>query len=258
MRFSDSRTMTRHFSTGWVVCVGLMTSTATAQASQVKGVIEYPAAERTATDMSYTRSRIAMPAQSSVDQRGEAAIFLAVKESLPTPPPTAVWKVVVAGMRLAPSVVACAVDESVEFVNGEKIPVTVQFGTETLATLAPGASKSIKCASAGDHRVRVEEMPHLRGMVHIGALGISAIPDKRGAFSIKAPQGTYELRVIGVHGVSLSRVVKVEKSDVDLAVIKSSHAEASKAGSGKRKRPTQLRSVKKHGEGQPNADGTEP
>ncbi|MBI4817607.1 MAG: hypothetical protein HY791_15200 [Deltaproteobacteria bacterium] len=195
-----------------------------AGATQVRGVIDAPVSARSAAPLGYTRVRVAQPAKGWESEREEVAIVLEVKESARTPPAERVWKVAVEGLKLTPSVIACATDassaESVEFTNSDEIPATISIGKEQFATLAPGETKSFKCQTAGAHRIRAKEWPHIRGLIFVPErLALTTRPGADGTFAIVAPQGTYELQVIGVSGVVHRQEVKIETRDVDLGRI---------------------------------------
>jgi len=186
--------------------------------AEVRGIISLPP-EIALPTLGYTHTRVAAPSAAYRAARGEAAVFLRVKESLPLPPPSTKWPVKVSGLRIEPGVMACAVDESLEITNAEKTPVTLSIGGESLAPIAPGATLTYLCQQAGPQKVRVTEWPHVRGLVYVGEVGVSGVLKDDGKFSISAPDGQFTLGVVGVDGVLVEMPVVIAGKDVDVGKI---------------------------------------
>lgn len=193
---------------------------AVAAAAQVRGVVDAPPSASVRGTLGYTRTRIAAPSQSSQSRRADVALYLMVKESLPIAPPDGPFPVAISGLRLQPSVAACVIDGKVSFTNHENVTMTVLIERKPFAELAPGQSKTYECnAVERDARtVQIKEWPHIRGVVFVGELGVVGQPNSNGAFSLIAPQGKYQLKVIGENGVLSERAIEV-KADVDLGRI---------------------------------------
>lgn len=187
-----------------------------ALAAEVRGVVSIAAEPARVADLGYVRTRVAVAAPAYRSPASETAVFLRVKESLPLPPPSAKWAVRFTGLRLAPAVMACAIDESLVLTNDEKTPITVTVGAETLQPIAPGASLTYLCQQAGWQKVRVAEWPHVRAELFVGEVGVVAVPGADGKFVMNVPQGTYTLEVVSVGGGRIEVPVTVGTTNVDL------------------------------------------
>lgn len=186
-----------------------------ASAAEVRGVLALPA-DPPPQRLGYTQTKVAGPSAMVRAGRGDAAVFLRSVKSGVLPPPTAKWPVKVAGMRLEPSVLACAVDESLEITNTEKFAVNISVGDEKLAALAPGDTAKFSCQHAGPHALRVAELPHVRGMVFVGTVGISAQAAADGKFTLNAPDGEFKLALVGNDGVLQEVAVTIAGAPVEL------------------------------------------
>lgn len=170
----------------------------------------------------HVRTRVAAPAEPRSLGSSKLAVFLAVKESLPIEahdPP----EVVFTGLNLAPSVAACAVDDTVTFRNADRENITLVVAGKVLSSLAPGESIVYECTAgtSGDElrNIRVKEWPLVRGTIYVGEVGTAASVDQDGMFSVPAPRGQYTLRVVGLDRVLHVTDVTVEGQKVDMGVI---------------------------------------
>lgn len=211
------------------VIVALPAVVTPARAAEVRGVLNLPEPKAAEAPLGYTRTRVTGPGPAVKASATDAAVFLKVKESLPLPSPSAKWPLKLSGLRFVPSAVACAIDEQIEITNEDKAPVTVVVGTEALQTIEPGGKLSYLCQQGGPRVLRVQEWPHMRGMLFIGEVGVSAQPREDGRFSLSAPQGTYELVVIGSDGPLKTVPVTVARADVDLGSVFEAPADPAKA-----------------------------
>jgi hypothetical protein len=201
---------------------------AEASAAQVRGSVQLPARALEAQVVGYTRTRLVAPSRAVV--RPAVALFLKVKDSLPLPAVTQHPTVRLYGLTLSPEVVSCAVDGKVTFQNDEPMPVTVRVGQDSLETIAPGEARTYECTAgskAEDHRpVRVVGWRHMRGVVHVGEVGVAGLTGPEGDFALSAPVGRYELQVITSDGVAQRVDVEVRGADVDLGRLVVGAAEA--------------------------------
>lgn len=191
----------------------------TALGAEVKGTLVLPTVVVGNVPTGYTATRVAAPAASFRAPHVDGAVFLRSKESLPLPPPTAKWKLKISGLRFEPSVIACAVDETIEILNADRTDMTVGVGAETLQAIKPGATLSYLCQQDGVLRLRVLEWPHMRATLYVGAVGITGIPGPDGKFSLNAPAGTYALEIIGPDAKLGELSVTVAQNAVDLGRI---------------------------------------
>ena len=199
--------------------VAIAATATAAEAARVRGSIRGPQIEVTGKLLGFTRTRVAAPAEGSTRQERPVALFLAVKngESLPIPAPTKHQIITLDGLRFSPNIASCASDAQVSFVNADREPVTLTVDGTELGTIAPGAQKTYVCSPGrADRVVRVKEWPHMRALVYVGEVGVADVPNDRGRFSLQAPRGVYELKVVSLAGVVMERDVTIEKSDVDL------------------------------------------
>lgn len=186
-----------------------------AHASQVRGTLDPPSATPLERTLGYTRARVATPAASALHRRADLALFLKVKDSLTLPAPVP-SRVVLVGMGVTPSVIACVIDGKIELQNDDVMPLAVSIGTTKLQ-LKPGETQVQVCTGEpGLRRITVEGWPHLRAALFVGDVGVAALPNAQGGFSLQAPTGKYELLVIGENGVLGTREVEVQKGDVDV------------------------------------------
>jgi hypothetical protein len=178
-----------------------------------------PSAFQDARTLGYTRTPVSRPAART--RRSDVAVFLEVENgnSLPLPTPNAKWPMRARGLRFEPSVVSCAVDEEVVLTNDDKAPINVTVGETQLGEIGAGKSKNFKCARGGTNAVRVAEWNHMRGAIFVGELGVAGRPDGEGRFSVAAPEGSYELKVVGQEGIVMTRPINVGKGDVDVGTI---------------------------------------
>lgn len=202
-----------------------------AEAVEVRGTVNAPPMKLLPSGLGYTRTPVAQASSDLRQTKVATAVFLKVRESLPLPAPTAKWPLKIAGLRLDPSVVACAVDETIEITNHDRTPVTVQMGQETLQPVGPGGTLTYLCQQAGTHNIRVQEWPHIRGTLFIGEVGVTGSPGPDGRFALNAPQGTYDLVVVSSDGLLAQLPVTVAKADVDLGSIAPTPAAAAGAAS---------------------------
>lgn len=202
-----------------VVAALLLVGAGSAGAAPIRGRLEAPPHEERAEQLGFTRTRVAGPSKRLEGLVKDTALFLKVEESLPIPKPEEATKIVVRGLRLVPDVAACAVDATVEIENAEQEPVTVLVGGLELR-IDPGATRAYECTVGDSQRsVRVAEWPHVRGTVFVGEVGVAAAPDERGNFVMSAPNGKYELLVVGRDGVLTSRPVEVDGASVSIGTI---------------------------------------
>ncbi len=188
-----------------------------AAAAEVRGVVALPVGEAARIPtLGYTRTRVAAAAPAYRAPTGDAAVFLRVKESLPLPAPSAKWGLEFSGLRFAPAVVACAIDESLVITNKDKSPITVSVGSESLQPIAPGGTLTFLCQQAGWQKLRVAEWPHVRAELFVGEVGVVAIPGPDGKFAMTVPQGTYTLEVVTMDGGRVEVPVVVAGKDVDV------------------------------------------
>jgi hypothetical protein len=198
----------------------VVTAASGAHGAQLIGRVGAVPMEPAPTFLGHSRTRVAMPSAELRTRRTDLAVFLKVRDSLPLPESTARWSVEIIGAQLVPEVVSCAVDELVEFTNRERRPVTISVGGTILARLEPGASAPFTCRDGGRVAMKVNEMPFIEGSVYVGeSVGIAGRPDANGRFSLPAPKGTYELRVLGPRSVLVTREVTIGATDLDLGSI---------------------------------------
>jgi hypothetical protein len=208
--------------------LGAALSPAEASAAQVRGSVQLPARALEAQVVGYTRTRLVAPSRAVA--RPAAALFLKVKDSLPLPAVTQHPTVRLYGLTLSPEVVSCAVDGKVVFQNDEPMPMTVRVGQDEVGTIAPGEARTYECTAgskAEDQRpVRVVGWRHMRGVVHVGEVGVAALAGPEGDFALSAPVGRYELQIITIDGVTQRAEVEVKGGDVDLGRVVVGAAEA--------------------------------
>jgi hypothetical protein len=200
-----------------------------ARAAQVKGTIDAPFVSMPERTLGYTRTRVALPARGAATRRSDVAVFLRVKESLPIPQAPEPFRVRIIGLRFSPTVGACVVDGKVSFTNEDRTKVTVLIDQKPFGTLDPGESKTYECVSAdaGFRRVTIKEWPHIRGSIFVGDVGIVAEPGTFGAFSMTAPQGKYELEILGDDSILSKSDVDVGNRDVDVGRIAAGRSQPS-------------------------------
>jgi hypothetical protein len=192
-----------------------------AHAAQVRGSIDSALQTSPERTLGYTRTRVALPSRLAATRRPDIALFLRVKESLPIPQTAEPFRVRLAGLRIVPAIAACVVDGKVSFTNEDRARVTVLIDQKPFGTLDPGESKTYDCVSAdaGFRRITIKEWPHMRGSVFVGDVGIVAEPGNTGAFAMTAPQGKYELDVLGDDTLLAKMDVDVGNRDVDVGRI---------------------------------------
>jgi hypothetical protein len=218
-----------------VTSLALLAS-ASASASEVRGNVYVPPPSSADVTIGYARTRVASPSSAARTARGDAALFLKVKESLPLPPPTTKWPLKIEGLRFSPQVATCAIDETIELTNNDPAPLTVMVG-KTALNVAPGQTVPYQCQTGGLYTLRVPEWPHMRGLVYIGEVGVSGVPREDGKFALSAPQGTYDLIVVGADGPVATVPVTVEKKDVDLGQLGTPPPELAPAPKPRAQRP---------------------
>lgn len=191
-------------------------------AAQVKGVVDAPPAQPTSgRALGYVRTRVASAAASLAQKKADVAVVLMVKTSLPIPAAVEPYKVSISGLRFSPTVAACVVDGKVAFTNDERTPMTLVVERDVFATIAPGETKTYDCTAPEPklRTLRVKEWPHVRGTLHVGEIGVVAQPGPTGAFALTAPQGKYELVLLGENGALSRREVEIVNRDVDVGRI---------------------------------------
>ncbi len=205
---------------GLVLATVLMTAAmGVAWAARVKGTISVAETSRVGNRIGFARKRIVTLPPSATLSKPAVALFLAVEDgnSLPIPAPTAHQSITIEGLKFSPNIASCASDAQVSFVNADRDAVTVTVDGEAFATVEPGAQKTYVCSPGQPLRViRVEQWPHMQALVYVGEVGVAAVPDDRGRFTFDAPQGDYELRVIGRDGIVLRQKVTVANNDLNL------------------------------------------
>lgn len=191
------------------------------RAANVRGSVAPGIAKHAPDTVGYTRTRILAPGKLST-RPDDLALFLKVKNSLPLPAPTSVPTVELVGFRLSPQVAACAVDGKVQFKNSSSTSVTLKIGDSPL-TVPAGETKEYDCVvgKPGDdlRSLRIVEWPYARGAIFVGEVGVAALPGERGAFTLPASPGKYELLVVGLSGVVTTKEVELGKVDVDVGAI---------------------------------------
>lgn len=190
-----------------------------ASAAQVRGVVDAPPAQpASGRALGYTRTRVASAAASLAQKKADVAVVLMVKTSLPIPAAVEPYKVSLSGLRFSPAVAACVVDGKVAFTNDERTPMTLVVERDVFATLAPGETKTYDCTAPEPkiRALRVKEWPHMRATLHVGEIGVVAQPGPNGAFALSAPQGKYELLLLGENGALSRREVEIVNRDVDV------------------------------------------
>ncbi|NJK90322.1 MAG: hypothetical protein HC923_13685 [Myxococcales bacterium] len=209
----------------FLILAGVSTS---ALGAEVRGVLEVKAVpiDQTrvqAASHSQVTLEVAEPAPGYRSEIPPVALFLSVKDSLPieSAPPTP--EVRVAGYRFEPPVVACAVDGQVLFINESDRAVTLTAGSALLGVVAPDENLTYACeagpSGAGSRTISVKEHPFMLATVYVGEVGVAALPGPDGAFRLVAPNGRYELRVVGAEGLLMSQAVTVADRDVELGVV---------------------------------------
>lgn len=197
-----------------VIVVLLCGFCVSAQAGQVRGQIDPPAAPMKERTLGYTRTQIGAPSPLNEERRAPVAVFLKAKKSHSIPPPKEHPKIQLQGYRMVPNVAACAVDGKVTFINADKTPLTITVGGANFATLKPEESKDYECTvgeSVTDQRkVQLKEWPHAEGSIYVGPTGVAGAPNEKGAFTLEAPQGEYELQVVGHKGVLFTKEIALE------------------------------------------------
>jgi hypothetical protein len=220
----------RRFATAGIGA-GLMFHAAGAGAANVRGTVVPGVAKHTSEVVGYTRTRILSPGKLST-RPDDLALFLKVKSSLPLPAPNTTALLELSGYRIAPQVAACAVDGKVQIKNSGSVPLTVKIGEQNL-TIGPGETGEYPCVvgKGGDElrNLRVAEWPYARAVVFVGEVGVAGMPNEKGAFSLPASPGKYELLVIGLNGMASSKEVDLAKVDVDVGTIDLSGGEEAAA-----------------------------
>jgi len=202
---------------------------ASADAARIRGTLKDLEVKVTSKPLGFTRIRIAAPSEAAARRSRSAALFLAVKdgESLPIPAPKEHQIITIEGLRFSPNIASWDSDAQVSFINADREPVTVSIDGEVLGTIDPGTQKTYVCSPGKPNRaVRVEEWSHMRALIYVGEVGVAGTPNPRGRFSIDAPRGTYELRVLTQDGVAFSTEVEVKNSDKDLGRLELGKTEA--------------------------------
>jgi len=223
----------RRFATAGIGA-GLTLCAASAGAANVRGTVLPGVAKHTSEVVGYTRTRILSPGKLST-RTDDLALFLKVKNSLPLPAPTTTPLLELSGFRIVPQVAACAVDGKIQIKNGGSVPLTVKVGEQNL-NIGPGETSEYQCVvgKGGDElrTLQVAEWPYARASVFVGEVGVAGVPNEKGAFSLAASPGKYELLVVGLSGLVFSKEVDLAKVDVDVgAVDLSGGEEAAPSGS---------------------------
>jgi len=214
----------------WLALAGvisLVASGPSAHGAQVRGVLEVEPRPFDEAGMpplaTHAQIRVAQPARGFRTESESVALFLQVESSLPLPEPTQVPEVRVRGFTFEPSVVSCPVDGKVAFINDGPRTFALAVGGAPIGTLeARGRVEMVCQAGAGGATllgVTVAEQPFMTAQIYVGEVGISAVPDETGAFSMSAPKGTYQLLLVSRRGVVSRRPVEVRNRDVDLGVL---------------------------------------
>ena len=203
------------------LCLGVLASPNLSQAANIKGVLERsPLPARTRT-LGYARTRVTSAAEGTTTRQRDVALFLAAEKSHTIPPAKAHAVIYAEGLRLNPSVVSCAVDGKIVFQNEHGFTLTVVVGEERIQ-IGPGEAKSYGCqaeASGKHHSVRVEEWPHMRAAMYVGEIGVPALLNAKGQFTLAAPPGTYELQVVTSDAIIYRQPVRVARTDLNLGRI---------------------------------------
>jgi hypothetical protein len=186
----------------------------------VRGRIEALPRAASSEVLGYTKTRVSGPSPALKAQLADGAVFLKVETSLPIPKPEQYPRVELRGLRLVPDVAACAVDGKVTFANLQGETVTLRLGQGEEVRLNADATYDYEC-TAGEslRRVRVKEWPHIRGLVYVGEVGVAGALDARGAFTLSAPDGKYELQVLNNDGLVTTKKVEVKGASVDVGTI---------------------------------------
>ncbi len=221
--------MNRQLATTMIALWYVLAAPDPAVAGEVRGTLKLPDASAARRTLGYTRTLTTAPAESTKNRRTQVALFLSVKESLPIRQ-SQTLAMRLSGLRFLPAVAACAVDGKVKLSNEDNLPVTVKVGDKVVARLDSGETTDYECVAGGPKEnfraLRVVEWPHIRGTVFVGEVGVAALPKPDGSFSLKAPKGLYELRVVGEHGLLLQKDVKVDSGGVDIGTLVVAEARA--------------------------------
>ena len=196
----------------------------TAHAGKVRGEIDPPVVSIKERSLGYTRTRIGAPNKTFVARRAPVALFLKANKSHSIPAPKEHQKIRARGYTLVPDVAACAVDGKVTFINEEKETITVTVDGASFATLKAGESRDYECTVGQDvaeqRKVQIKEWSHTGATVYVGPIGVAGTPDEKGDFEIEAPQGQYELQVVGRDGILFTKEVTLEgKSNANVGKI---------------------------------------
>ena len=195
-----------------------------ADAARVRGTIKRAKVQPSTETLGYTVTQVAAKAKALEQEEADVVIFLRAKESKPLPKAPEL-KMTMRGLSIVPAITGCEVDAQVILLNEESEPLTVMIGDENLGVLKPNEERTYTCSQIKGNAeselrpVRVKEWPHMRGILHIGDLGVVGAPDARGSFELNAVEGQYVLRVLGAMGALVEKEVEVAKSDVDVGTI---------------------------------------
>ena len=202
-----------------VAGLGILLLSPQADAFQIRGRVQPPSIEESSKTLGYTETRVAGLSKANRNRREDVAIYLKVKQSLPISPPTKQRTIRLHGLLARPATTSCVFDEEILITNDDRKAVTVTIGDTQVGKIGPGQQTTFMCKVSGFHAFRVAEYAHLRAHVFVGEVGVATHPDKDGNFKLKAPDGTYELQVIGNGAVLQKANVKVDGKDVNLGLI---------------------------------------
>ena len=174
------------------------------------------------SSLSRRKRREALKKHKDPAEYESVALFLKVKNSLPTQSPSdsEIFEIKFSQMRLTPRVAACVVDGKVRLVNDTKESVTFEVANQPLQEVPPSGSVVYGCTTGAEFRsVRITQWPHIQGAIYVKEVGVVAKILSNGKFSVDAPKGTYALQIVGLDRVLREFNVRLGDADKDLGTI---------------------------------------
>jgi hypothetical protein len=207
-----------YMKTSFVVALGVA-QTFPATAAQITGEVKagnVPIVER---KLGYTQTRIVAISSALRNKKEDLALYLEVKNSLPLKSPTERRVIRIYGRAFSPTVTACVVDEAIVFANDDRKTITVLINDQVIGMVEPREELTHKCEVKGLGHVRIKEQKHARATIFVGTTGVASRPDATGRFTMAAPEGTYELKVINATGVVQTTQVEIGAEDIELGLL---------------------------------------
>lgn len=190
-----------------------------AYAAQLTGQVKAASVPILERSLGYTKTRIMAASDFLRNKKEDLALYLEVKNSLPLKPSTERRVVTIHGLSFSPSITSCVVDEVIVFSNQDRAPRTVSIRGQLLGTIETKDELTYKCETKGLGEVRLKEWKHAHANIFVGTTGVATRPDENGFFTLFAPTGTYDLKVINASGVIHTSPVEIGTEDIDLGLL---------------------------------------